>query len=198
MKSIAINAELRNGNSKSDAVNLRRNERVPAIIYGGESNTLVSFDEKEINKFIYTPEIIIAEIHVDGKVIKGLIQDKQFDPVTDKTVHLDILELVPGKPVKTSLPIRVVGNSSGVRAGGKLKMVLRRLKVKGAAEALPDFIEVDITEVGIGQSVRVKSLNIPGVEILEIPEGVIASVAATRNSMKEEAAAAAAAAGKKK
>jgi len=197
MKSIAINAELRNGNSKSDAVNLRRNERVPAIIYGGESNTLVSFDEKEINKFIYTPEIIIAEIHVDGKVIKGLIQDKQFDPVTDKTVHLDILELVPGKPVKTSLPIRVVGNSSGVRAGGKLKMVLRRLKVKGAAEALPDFIEVDITEVGIGQSVRVKSLNIPGVEILEIPEGVIASVAATRNSMKEEAAAAAAA-GKKK
>ncbi|HCR54837.1 MAG TPA: 50S ribosomal protein L25, partial [Cytophagales bacterium] len=123
MKSIAINAELRNGNSKSDAVNLRRNERVPAIIYGGESNTLVSFDEKEINKFIYTPEIIIAEIHVDGKVIKGLIQDKQFDPVTDKTVHLDILELVPGKPVKTSLPIRVVGNSSGVRAGGKLKMV---------------------------------------------------------------------------
>lgn len=197
MKSIAINAELRNGNSKSDAVNLRRNERVPAIIYGGENNTLVSFDEKEINKFIYTPEIIITEIHVDGKVIKGLIQDKQFDPVTDKTVHIDILELVPGKPVKTSLPIRIVGNSSGVRAGGKLKMVLRRLKVKGAAEALPDYIEVDITEVGIGQSVRVKSLNIPGVEILEIPEGVIASVAATRNSMKEEAAAAAAGAKKK-
>jgi large subunit ribosomal protein L25 len=197
MKSIAINAELRNGNSKSDAVNLRRNQRVPAIIYGGESNILVSFDEKEINKFIYTPEIIIAEIHVDGKVIKGLIQDKQFDPVTDKTVHIDILELVPGKPVKTSLPIRLVGNSSGVRAGGKLKMVLRRLKVKGLAEALPDFIEVDITEVGIGQSVRVKSLNIPGVEILEIPEGVIASVAATRNSMKEEAAAAAASAKKK-
>lgn len=148
-------------------------------------------DEKEVNQLIYTPEVIVAEINLEGKTIRALVQDSQFHPVTDKTEHVDFLEVTDSKPVRVSLPVKFTGNSVGVRAGGKLKPVLRKLKVQGFTKDLPDFIEIDITNVNIGQNVRVRSISIPNITFLDSPDGVIASVAATRASMKEEAAAAA-------
>lgn len=200
MKTIAIQAEVKQTTGRSAAARARKEGKVPCVLYGGSENINLLVEEKELNKFLYTPEVMIAEINIDGgKSVKALVQDAQFHPVSDVTIHADFLELTPGTPVRVSLPIKPVGNSVGVRAGGKLKEILRKLKVKGNTENLPDFVEVDITNVNIGQSVRVRDIKIDGVEFLDAPENVIVTVSATRATRQAaEEAAAAEKGGKKK
>ncbi len=200
MKTIAIKAEVKQATGRSAAAKARKEGKVPCVLYGGSENMNLLVDEKELNKFLYTPEVLIAEIQVEGgKTVKALVQDAQFHPISDATIHADFKELVAGQPVKVNLPIRVVGNSVGVRAGGKMKEILRKLRVKGMPENLPDFVEVDITNVNIGQTFRVNQLKLEGVEFLDSPNNVVVTVAATRATRQaaEEAAAAAAPAKKK-
>lgn len=181
MKTIAIQAEVKQATGRSTAANARKEGKVPCVLYGGAENMNLFVPEKELNKFLYTPEVMIAEIHIEGgKKVNALVQDAQFHPVSDATLHADFIELIPGKPVRVSLPIKPVGNSVGVRAGGKLKEILRKIRVKGLTENLPDYIEVDITNVNIGQSFRIRDLKLEGVELLDAPENVIVTVSATR------------------
>jgi large subunit ribosomal protein L25 len=198
MKTIAIQAEVKQGTGRSIAANARKEGKIPCVVYGGSENVNLLVAEKELNKFLYTPEVLIAEINIEGgKTVKALVQASQFHPVTDATLHADFLELIPGQPVKVNLPIKTVGNSVGVRAGGKLKEILRKLRVKGMAEDLPDFIEIDITNVNIGQSFRVNQLKLDGVEFLDSPSNVVVTVSATRATRQAEEAAAATPAKKK-
>jgi len=198
MKTIAIQAEVKQGTGRSIAANARKEGKIPCVVYGGSENVNLLVAEKELNKFLYTPEVLIAEINIEGgKTVKALVQASQFHPVTDATLHADFLELTPGQPVKVNLPIKAVGNSVGVRAGGKLKEILRKLRVKGMAEDLPDFIEIDISNVNIGQSFRVSQLKLDGVEFLDSPSNVVVTVAATRATRQAEEAAAAVPAKKK-
>ncbi len=190
MKSVQIKAEVRSQIGKKESVDLRRAGRVPAVIYGGNEVLHISVDEREVNTLLYTPEVLIAEIDLGGKTVKAVVQDAQFHVLTDATTHVDFMEVVDGKPLKVALPVRTVGNSVGVRAGGKLKVIMRKLKVKGMAENLPAFVDVDITDVNIGQTFRVKQINIEGVEFLDAKDNVICTVAATRASRQESAAAA--------
>lgn len=199
MKTIAIQAEVKQGTGRSVSANARNAGQVPAILYGGSENVNLLVSEKELNKFLYTPEVLIAEIAIaGGKTVKALVQDAQFHPVTDRTLHADFKELVAGQPVKVSLPIKVVGNSVGVRAGGKLKPILRKLRVKGLPENLPDYVEVDITEVNIGQSFRVNQLQLEGVEFLDAANNVVVTVSATRATRQAAEEVTKAATGKKK
>lgn len=196
MKSVQIKAEVRSQIGKKDAVDLRRAGRVPVVVYGGNEVLHLSVDEREVNSLLYTPEVLIAEIEAGGKTVRAIVQEAQFNPITDRTNHVDFIEVTDDKPVKVSLPVRTFGNSVGVRAGGKLKTIMRKLKVKGMANNLPDFIDVDITDVNIGQTFRVKQVKIEGVEFLDSPDNVICTVAATRASRQESATAEAG--GKKK
>jgi len=189
MKSVQIKAEVRTQTGRRNAVDLRRAGRVPAVVYGGNEVLHLNVDEREVNSLLYTPEVMIAEIEAGGKTVRAIVQDAQFNPVTDRTAHVDFIEVTEDKPIKVSLPVRVIGNSVGVRAGGKLKTILRKLKVKGLASNLPDFIDVDVTDVNIGQTFRVRQVSIEGVEFLDAPENVICTVAATRASRQESAAA---------
>lgn len=189
MKSVQIKAEVRTQTGRRNAVDLRRAGRVPAVVYGGNEVLHLNVDEREVNSLLYTPEVMIAEIEAGGKTVRAIVQDAQFNPVTDRTAHVDFIEVTEDKPIKVSLPVRVIGNSAGVRAGGKLKTILRKLKVKGLASNLPDFIDVDVTDVNIGQTFRVRQVSIEGVEFLDAPENVICTVAATRASRQESAAA---------
>lgn len=199
MKTIAIQAEVKQGTGRSVSANARNAGQVPAILYGGSENVNLLVSEKELNKFLYTPEVLIAEIAIaGGKTVKALVQDAQFHPVTDRTLHADFKELVAGQPVKVSLPIKVVGNSVGVRAGGKLKPILRKLRVKGLPENLPDYVEVDITEVNIGQSFRVNQLQLEGVEFLDAANNVVVTVSATRATRQAAEEVTKTATGKKK
>lgn len=199
MKTIAIQAEVKQGTGRSISANSRKEGKVPCVLYGGSENVNLLISEKELNKFLYTPEVLIAEIAIEGgKTVKALVQDAQFHPVSDATLHADFMELIPGQPVRVSLPIKTVGNSVGVRAGGKLKEILRKLRVKGMPENLPDFVEIDITDVNIGQSFRVGQLKLEGVEFLDGVNNVVATVSATRATRQADEAAAAATSGKKK
>ena len=190
MKSVQIKAEVRTQIGKRDSSDLRKAGRVPAVIYGGNEVLHISVDERELNTLLYTPEVLIAELQMGDKVVKAIVQDAQFHVLSDATAHVDFMEVVDGKPLKVALPVRVTGNSVGVRAGGKLKVIMRKLKVKGMAVDLPDFVDVDVTDVNIGQTYRVKQVNIQGVEFLDAKDNVICTVAATRASRQETVAAA--------
>lgn len=189
MKTLRIAASKRENTGKTDSRDRRREGLVPCNVYGNGQNLHLLADERQLNKLIHTPEVMVVELELEnGPVIKAVVTETQFHPVTDNLLHLDFVEVTDDKPVKVKLPVRLVGNSAGVKAGGKLKIVMRKLFVQGLIKDLPDYIDIDITPLEIGQSMRVRDLNIPGIKFLESPNNVIVNVAATRASRQEEAA----------
>jgi large subunit ribosomal protein L25 len=132
------------------------------------------------NKIINSPEVYFVDLDIDGKKHKAIIKEVQFHPVTDKTLHVDFLEVSKDKLVNVTLPVKTTGTSKGVLAGGKLRMVTRRLKVRGLVEDLPEFIEVDITSLKIGQTFKVADLNVKGLTFLDAANAVVVAVKMSR------------------
>ncbi len=186
MESISIKGSVRKSLGKADAKALRKQGLVPCIVYGGEENIHFNVDEREFNKLINTPKAYIVNLDIDGKEYATIIKDKQFHPLTDRVLHVDFQLLVPGRAVKLSLPIRTTGVSRGVLNGGKLQQVLRRAKVSGVPTEMPDFITIDITKLRIGQSVKVKEVNIPGVNFMENENQIIVAVKAKRGAKLDD------------
>lgn len=185
MKSIQISARKRTELGGSSAARLRREENVPCVIYGGDEPIHFYAHKNAFRHLVYTPEVKVAEIDIEGSVYRAVMQDIQFDPVTDALVHIDFIQLVPGKPVTVEMPVTLTGNARGVRSGGKLKLVLRKVKVKALPENLPDAIVHDITNLRVGQSVRVSDLTTGAYEILNAPSAVLCSIKTTRNVVKD-------------
>ncbi|MCS6980165.1 MAG: 50S ribosomal protein L25 [Flavobacteriales bacterium] len=191
MKTLQIPAIQRENLGKADSRDRRREGLVPCNVYGAQSHLHILVDERHLKKLVYTPEVIVASLEIEGVgTHRAVVRETQFHPVTDRIIHMDLVEVTDDKPVKVKLPIRLVGNSAGVKAGGKLKTVMRKLHVQGLVQDLPDFVDIDITPLEIGQAIRVRDLNVPGIKFLDSPGNVIVSVAATRASRQEEAAAA--------
>ena len=182
MESISISGSVRKSLGKADAKVLRREGLVPCIIYGGTENIHFNLEERAFNKLIYTPNVYIVNLDIDGKTYAAIIKDVQFHPVTDKAVHVDFQQLHAGKPVSLSLPIRTVGVSRGVLNGGKLNQVLRRAKVFGVPAKMPDYIDIDISKLKIGGAVKVKDLKIADVTFKENPNQILVSVKAKRGA----------------
>lgn len=188
MKILSIPAKTRSKTGKADSRNIRRQGLVPCNVYGPSGNFALMADERHLKKLVFTPEVLLAELQIEGgPTVRAVVHETQFHPVTDRIVHMDFHEVSDDRPVKVFLPVRIVGNAAGVRAGGRLKTVVRKLQVQGLIKDLPDFVDVDVTPLEIGASIRVKDLQIPGVRFLDGPQNVIVSVAATRASLKEEA-----------
>ncbi|MFN4298117.1 MAG: 50S ribosomal protein L25/general stress protein Ctc [Thermaurantimonas sp.] len=185
MKSIQISAKKRTELGGSSAARLRREENVPCVLYGGEEPIHFYAHKNAFRHLVYTPEVKVAEIDIEGQTYRAIMQDVQFDPVTDALLHIDFIQLVPGKPVTVEMPVNLTGNARGVRAGGKLKLVLRKVKVRALPENLPDSITYDITDLRVGQSVRVADLATNGYEILNAPSAVLCSIKTTRNVVKD-------------
>ena len=180
MKSFEINGTVRENLGSKDAVNLRRKGMVPCVIYGGKENIHFYSDEREISKTLITPEVYKVIVKLGDKSYETIVRDAQFHPVTDRPLHVDFLELIANKLVDIKLPVALVGTSIGVRNGGKLKLNLRKIKVKGLPSALPDAIDVNIEKLRIGESIRVSQLTAEGVEFLEPKNSVIVSVKTSR------------------
>ncbi len=138
---------------------------------------------------VYTPDFQVAEIKLEGKTYRAILKDLQFDTVTDELTHIDFLELVEDKKVVASLPLRVVGQSVGVKAGGKLVVKLKTLKVKAFPKDLREFLELDITNLNLNENLRVEDVKAEGIELLNSPRIPVASVVMTRQLKQEEAAA---------
>ena len=189
MKSITIDGQIRTAFGKSATRQLRLEEKVPAVIYGGAQEINFSSPAAAFKKFIYTPEFMVIEVNVDGKAHRCVLKDLQFDKVSDKLIHVDFLELVDDKKVTVTLPIKFTGTPAGVKAGGKLVIKIKNLKVKCLPKDLREFIELDISGLELNGNIRVQDVKTENMEIMNSPRIPIASVTMTRQLKQEEAAA---------
>ncbi len=180
MKKFELNAVLRTSTGKTAAKGMRKTATIPAIIYGHEQNIMISVDEKEVKKAIYTPNVYIVDITVDGKVYSTIIKETQFHPVSDSILHIDFLQITDKKKVTVGLPIVLEGLAEGAKQGGKLIQVVRKLRVTGIAKDLPESINVDVTNLGIGKSIMVGDLEFKKFTIAEQKSVVIATIKSTR------------------
>lgn len=190
MKTITIEGHLRTENGKKAARQLRSQDNVPGVIYGGAREVNFYASAKAFKPLVYTGEFQLAEVQVDGNTYKCILKDLQFDKVSDSLIHVDLLELVNDKAVVATLPIKFTGVSVGVKGGGKLITKIKSLKVKSLPKNLREFIEVDITNLDLNGNIRVEDVKVDGVEILNSPRIPIASVVLTRQLKQEEAVAA--------
>ncbi len=195
MNSVEVQAELRTGTGKKAAKAVRREGKIPGVIYGGPQQINFSTTFKEVKDLIYTGDFKLATVKVDGKAYRCIVKEVQFHPVREDIVHIDFLELVDGKAVKVEVPVRFKGVAEGVKLGGKLQQNLRRVKIKVKPEHLVDALWADISHLGLGQSVRVRDLEVPeGIEVMSSPSIPIATIEIPRAlrsaaSKKETAAA---------
>ena len=180
MKSITINGTKRAAQSKQEIKKLRAEGMVPCVLYGGAEQFHFSTPAMALKGLVYTPEVYTVELNIDGTTHKAVMKDIQFHAVSDKILHIDFLQLDENKKVVMEVPVKVTGNSPGVRAGGALINKLRRLKISALPKHLPDLIEIKIDEMEIGDDVRVRDMKISGVEFLDSPSNVITAVKTTR------------------
>jgi large subunit ribosomal protein L25 len=189
MKTITIQGQLRTEAGKKAARQLRSQENVPAVIYGGAQEINFYASAKEFKPLVYTSEFQVAEVKIDGKSYRAILKDLQFDKVTDALLHVDLLELVDSKKVVATLPLKFVGTSAGVKAGGKLITKIKSVKVKAFPKDLRENIEVDITPLELNGNIRVQDIVAPNMEIMNSPRIPVASVVMTRQLKQEEASA---------
>ncbi len=180
MKTVVIKGQMRETVGKKDTKKLRSQDIVPAVLYGGEEPVHFAVPFAELRQLVYTPNVYLIDIDIDGTTYKAMMQDIQWHAVEEKILHIDFLRIVAGKPIKIDVPVAIKGLAKGIKMGGKLSINLRRLKVKALADDLPDSITVDVTKLGIGQSIKVNEVTIPGVELLDTKSNVIVSVNITR------------------
>jgi large subunit ribosomal protein L25 len=194
MKSITIEGQLRTESGKKATRQLRSQQMVPGVIYGGASEVNFTAPATAFKDIVYTPEFMLAEVKVDGKSYRCILKDLQFNKVTDLLNHVDFLELVEDKKVIATLPLKFVGTPVGVKEGGKLMTKMKSLKVKTYPKYLREFIEVDINKLELNGNIRVEDVVLENIEVLNSPRIPIASVTLTRQLKQEEAAAPGAAA----
>jgi large subunit ribosomal protein L25 len=195
MKTITIEGQLRTEIGKQATRQLRSEEKVPGVIYGGAKEVNFSAPATAFKTLVYTPDFQLAEIKVGGNSYRCILKDLQFDKVTDNLIHADFMELVEDKKVIATIPIKFTGAAKGVKDGGKLITKMKALKIKTFPKFLKENIEVDLTELELNGNVRVEDVKAENYEILNSPRIPIASVVLTRQLKQEEAAVAPAAAG---
>ncbi len=197
MKTITIEGQLRTESGKKATRQLRSQQLVPAVIYGGKSEISFSAPASAFKSIVYTAEFMVAEVSVAGATYRCILKDLQFDKVSDLLIHVDFLELVEDKKVIASLPLKYTGTAVGVKAGGKLVTKMKSVKVKTLPKYLKEFIDVDISALELNENIRVQDIVAENMEIMNSPRIPIASVTMTRQLKQEEATAAKTATAKK-
>ena len=182
MKTIQISAEKRNELGKKSTRDLRKIDHVPCVMYGGAEVIHFHAHENDFRHLVYTPKAYIVEVNIDGKKHKAVMQELQFHPVTDKLNHIDFVEVFDDRPVTVEIPIELTGAAIGLKDGGKPRQRRRVLKVRGLIEHLPDTLEIDITEVGIGDVIKVGDLSYDHLEVLDPSRSMVYAVVSSRIS----------------
>jgi large subunit ribosomal protein L25 len=185
MKSVEIQGTPRTELGSKYAQAERKAGNVPCVIYGGETPVHFSAPILAFKTLVYTPEAKTATITVDGKTVEAVIQDMQFHPVTDALMHIDFIQLVEGKAVTMNIPVVLHGQARGVLNGGKLKMVLRTLSIRALPNEMPESIDLNITNLRIGKSIRVSDVVPAGFEILNADTAVIVTIKKARGAVDD-------------
>ncbi|HTD42389.1 MAG TPA: 50S ribosomal protein L25/general stress protein Ctc [Mucilaginibacter sp.] len=191
MKSIAISGSPRENVGKRDAKELRYEGLVPAVLYGGKTQTHFAVSAADLKPVVYTPVVHFIDITVGSVKSQAIIQDIQFHPLTEQILHVDFLELDEKKPIAIEIPIRLTGTSPGVKMGGKLVQKLRKLRIKALPKDHLDNIDVSIEGLEVGKSVRVSDLKLEKLTITNAKEDTIVSVTTSRALRQAEQDAAA-------
>ncbi|RNL93423.1 50S ribosomal protein L25/general stress protein Ctc [Sinomicrobium pectinilyticum] len=185
MKSITIKGSQRESVGKASTKALRNAEKVPCVLYGGDSPLHFSADELAFSKLVYTPDVhtVVIDLENGGKY-NAILQDIQFHPVTDKILHIDFYQMHDDKEVTLEIPVKIEGNAPGVIKGGVLRLTKRKLKVKALPENLPDYIPANISEMEIGNKLYVTALANDNYKILHPDNTVVCQVRISRAAMK--------------
>lgn len=205
MKTFKLNAQPRVELGKKSVKALRKEGKIPAVINGGaivelpysgslkEGQKVVALDEKrgiittdiyvaceDVRKLIYTPDIFEVDINLNGEEIKAVMKDLQFQPVKDTVLHIDFLQVYPDKPIVMEVPVQIEGHAEGVKAGGKLTLSMRKLKVKALYSEIPERLVVNVDTLGLGKSMAVGDLHFEGLELMNAKNAVVCAVQLTR------------------
>jgi large subunit ribosomal protein L25 len=180
MKSIAISGSPRENVGKRDAKELRYQSLVPAVLYGGPTQTHFAVSAADLKAVVYTPVVHFIDLQIAGVTSQAIIKDLQFHPLTEQILHVDFLLLDPKKPVTIEIPIKLTGTSPGVKTGGKLVQKLRKLRIKALPKDHLDTIDVSIETLDVGKSVRVADLKVTNMVITNAMEDTIVSVTTSR------------------
>lgn len=195
MNTVAISGELRSELGKKHSKAARNEGKIPCVMYGGEQNIHFTVTPNDIKSMVYTADFKLADVTVDGNTYKAILKSYTMHPVTDELTHIDFLQLVDGQPVKVDIPVRFKGESPGVKLGGKLMQSLRRVTVKTLPEHLVDELFLDVSELQLGNAVRVREIEAPDtiqimndgaipVAIVEVPRSLRSAASA---AAKEDA-----------
>ena len=208
MKKFELKAEARPVVGKKSLKALRAEGKIPAVMNGGKivelpySGTLkpgeriveiddvrknrgiittdISVKEEDVRKLIYTPDIFEIDIDLNGETRKAVMKDLQFQPVKDTVLHIDFLEVGPDKPIVMEVPVKIEGHAEGVKAGGKLQLSMRKLKVKAIYDQIPEKLVINVDNLGLGKSIAVGDLHFEGLELMNAKNAVVCAVQLTR------------------
>ncbi len=191
METIKIAGVKRSAFGKKESKAVRKQGLVPCTIYGKGETIHFSVDAKALKPLIYTPQSYLVEFDIEGAKEVGVMREVQYHPVTDNVLHIDFYHVIPGKPIAIDIPVKLVGNSEGVKQGGKLILSKRKLRVSADMEHLPDTLEVDVTSLGLGKSIFVGDLKFDNITLLTPATTAVCAVKMTRAARGAAAAAAA-------
>lgn len=194
MKSININGTARTETGKKAARLIRKAGAVPCNLYGeakGENGLPVAksftVTQDELRKLVYTPDIFSVNLNIDGQECKAVMKELQFHPVTDQLLHVDFYEITETKPIIMEVPIKLNGLAEGVKAGGKLAASVRKLKVRALYSAIPERLNINVSHLGLGKTIKVSELSFEGLELVTSPSVVVCQVKMTRSAMSAAA-----------
>jgi large subunit ribosomal protein L25 len=188
MKSLAISAKTREKVGKSDSKALRNQGKVPCVLYGGEKQVSFYAHENDFRKLVYTSDVFLVELDIDGTKFSAIMQDIQFHPVTDKILHIDFLQVFDDKEITVSIPVKLTGLSIGVRNGGNLMHRRKSIITRALPANLPDAITIDISDLKIGMFVYIKDLRSDVYDFLAADNSVVVGVKTARNAIEDELA----------
>ncbi len=180
MQTIDLKGVKRTDLGKKVAKQLRVEELVPCVLYGKGEVLHFSAHVNEFRNLIYTPHVHIVNLNVDGVAKKAILKDIQYHPVSDAILHVDFLEITEDGAIVMEIPVKLNGLAEGVKAGGKLQLEMRKLKVKSLPKDMPDTLDIDITNLGLGKGIKVGDLNFDNIEILNAKNAVVVAVKLTR------------------
>ncbi|MCF8229935.1 MAG: 50S ribosomal protein L25 [Bacteroidales bacterium] len=185
MKRVSMSGSPRESVGKKDAKKVRAKGHVPCVMYGGDQQIHFTMDERDFNKLVFTPDVFLVNLTIDGKEYPTIIQEVQYHPVTDKVLHADFLQVVPSKPLKVALPVRLTGSAIGVVKGGRLIQRQSKLLIQGMIDDIPDFIEIDVSDMNIGDLIKVQDMKHDKLKFLDVHSELIVAVRAARKIEEE-------------
>ena len=159
---------------------MRKNDEIPAVLYGGEKVVHFAVTNDAVRKLVYTPEIFVVELTIDGETTMAIMKEIQFHPVSDKILHMDFLAVSKEKPVEMEVPVALEGHAEGVKAGGKLTLQMRKLRVKAIYDQIPEKLVIIVDNLGLGKTMQVGALHFEGLEVMNAKNAVVCAVQLTR------------------